>query len=94
MSWKFAPAALRLPLAVLSLEFLLFALARVFFLFAHWESVDDLSGGELVFALLHGLRFDASLIFLFWGPFILSLLLPLPTKAKGLCTVIHVNYFR
>jgi len=77
MSWKFAPAALRLPLAVLSLEFLLFALARVFFLFAHWESVDDLSSGELVFSLLHGLRFDASLIFLFWGPFILSLLLPL-----------------
>ena len=29
MSWKFAPASLRLPLAVLSLEFLLFALARL-----------------------------------------------------------------
>lgn len=77
MSWKFAPAALRLPLAVLSLEFLLFALARLFFLIAHWESVNDLGAGELAFSLLHGLRFDASLIFLFWGPPILSLLLPL-----------------
>ena len=77
MSWKFAPASLRLPLAVLSLEFLLFALARLFFLIVHWDSVRSLDAGEFSFALLHGLRFDSSMIFLLWGPPILTLLLPL-----------------
>lgn len=77
MSWRFAPASLRLPLAVLSLEFLLFALARLFFLIVHWDSVRSLDAGEFSFALLHGLRFDASMIFLLWGPPILTLLLPL-----------------
>jgi phosphoglycerol transferase MdoB-like AlkP superfamily enzyme len=56
-----------LPIAVLGLHFLLYSSARMALLMAQYDSFAPLDAGQILWAFVYGLRFDASMIFLVWG---------------------------
>lgn len=63
-------------LGILTLNLLIFFLARISLLLAYRQDFSDLSGSELLMAFLRGLRFDLSIILMVTGIPLLLMLLP------------------
>jgi phosphoglycerol transferase MdoB-like AlkP superfamily enzyme len=78
-SWRQRLSAFGLvtPLAILALHFLLYSLARLAMLAVHIDTFRNLTLSELFWAFTHGLRFDASMVFLLWGLPLSFMLMPL-----------------
>jgi phosphoglycerol transferase MdoB-like AlkP superfamily enzyme len=63
------------PLLIIAVHFALFFLARLTLLFVYWQDFRSLSGGDIAWGFVRGLRFDGAIIFLVIGIplFLLSL---------------------
>jgi Sulfatase len=65
------------PIGILGLHFLLYFFSRLAMLVVHIDTFRSLTMGELFWAFVHGLRFDASMVFLLWGLPLSFMLMPL-----------------
>ncbi len=72
------PFGMWLPITVLAMHFFLYSAARLALYVVQSDSFTGLDFGQVLWAFIYGLRFDASMIFLIMGLPLLLTFLPLP----------------
>lgn len=71
-----------------------FFVARIWLFVEYYSYFNELSFGEILFGFIHGIRFDANIIFTFLAPMILFLNLPFKfTQNKIYCAIFSLYTF-